>query len=1350
MRTATKSELPPIYLTVRLEGAVLVVFLTDGRAVSRHASGRYDETVLQSLSDASCDLSPGSGHARAAAAELCARLFPGEVGDYLFHSASRELNLQLTPKLDRLAWERAWDGATYAGEKFRMTRCLLEDEGEGADGAAPVMAPRHGRLRVLRVLPGERLSSDHTFISGAAGPIEWHCCASLGALAMQEGLDELQRHELVHFLGVSPEHAAALLSSRPQDADGPRLFAISGSADSALHGLVSLVRRCGYSLLVAPQHAGSDRDLGWLGATCDALNTGCSVGEAVRRVRATCGEDRIASLLRLYGVADQALVVPPEASHTTHDNLRQLTSLSCDLVDSTGWLHRLGGERYAELLASFHERSAAVVRRCGGVPDEPQGDDGVMSYFGYPLADEHASEQAVLAGLEIVKAVATLGVFSVRVGIATGRVTVKAGQPVGVSIHLAARLQKAAVPGEVLISRITRELVKHRFELQELPQALALKGIDAWQKAYRVLSDHRTTGRLESSRLTPFVGREFELGALGTQWNAACGGSTRVVLIKGEAGIGKSRLMREFRLELQRSGQESLECRCQADGSVSAFRALIDMLKRLLSFHGQDDTMVRIDKIVRGLPPGMAPAKAVPLIAALLSVPLASRYPALLGVPEALRQRTFSVLAEWFRCAARVAPICLVVEDIQWIDPSTREFLGQLVAQAEPLPLLVLLTQRAEADIDWPSPMVHQTIELRGLPPPSARWLLAQACGDSSLPADIVRMLAQRADGVPLFLEESARMAIELGARGDDNLQLLHDVPTTLEDLLMARLDGLGRAKAAAQLGAVIGREFPVSLLTSVRTREGIPSTRQELDASLAVLERSGLLIRGGGPEDLRYTFKHVLVRDTAYQSLWERDRRRIHRAVAASLREDCPELAEQQPELLAKHQTEAGLDADALTQWEVAARRAASRSAHDESISHLQCALALLARQPEVPERDRIELRLQLLLASRYIAIEGYGADRVERVYARAAQLCETLGDHVARLKVELGLEGYHFMRADFVRARELAQHSARMAADLPDPMGRLQANWAMASILFHEGDGMAALKRMDECLARYRPDQHRRGGVQDPGVMCLCYSAWGQWDLGYPDDALRRIDRVVALAGTLEHKFSLGEAYGFAAYVYGNRGDIDSAMAFAEEGILICEDRGFAVWLAHARVMHGRVLCERGRVAEGLAEMREGYAMWVRTGAVVTRPFYLAMQAEGFAFDGAPGKGLALLAEALRIAQAHGERYFEAEVRRLIAELTLQQALQEGEDARAQAERWLLSAFELAGRQGKRAFALRSAMSLARLWGECGRRRDAAALLGPALAWFSEGHGTRDLLAAHDLFDSLADSAEVTGEAR
>ncbi len=1282
--------------------------LSDGRSISRMARCHIVPAELRELS---ASARSGANGARRALWQI---LFPGAVGDFLGAAGHRPLVLQFPPDLDPLAWELAAKNDTPMAARWSVTRQVLFDD--ESSPMAPAPNAHGGLLRVLGVgVERDRLGAHTTnklLELRSLTAAQWS----------RQGAEALLAAQDVVFLDAA---AATLLPGVWIAADAarrPPLLVLCGAEAVSRLVCVREVARRGGAVLCTTGNVAELAD-----PLLTGLLAGHSVAESVRRMHADAALAHVSRQVVLYGQADIPLFTSRESGPMT-GTLRQVTTLSVDLVDSTRLLHDLGEERYSLLLEAFHATCNAIVQRHGGMSDDPQGDDGVMSYFGYPDASESAAEQAVAAAVELGPAVRAIGV-RLRIGVATGRVAVWRGQPVGVSIHLAARLQAAAEPGSLLVAESTSALLGKRFELEPTPLLLSLKGIAGPTAAYRVLGRSKATDYpgLESPP-TPntFVGRETELALLTDEWELAQRGRARVMVLVGEAGIGKSRLLTEFRRWLAKSGQASVECRGRADTKDTAFFALTDTLRRFLDLQPSDSAQTQQEKIVRRLPPDLPVGEAVSLVSKLLTLdgPPTDN-------PQRQRSRTMALLLEWFRSLLLYKPLCLVVEDAHWIDPSTGEFLAQLLTDSGDLPLLVVAAQRTETSIGWRLPLVHQTLELGRLSPVAARWLARKACGERSLPQDVLRLLAARSDGVPLFIEQSVRMALDTGTTA--SLQSLRlNVPSSLQGLLMARLDRLPEARPVAQLGAALGREFPEALLGAALAHGSTPLSLIELPARLQELEAAGLLARSGGATDPHWTFKHALMRDTAYQSLWESDRRRLHQDVAKVLEQQFPALVARQPELLARHQAAAGLDAQALAQWEVAARRAAADSAHEEAISHIDSALLLLTRQPPGRDRDATELRLVLLLASRCIATEGYGAGRVERLYARASELCGLLDDETALLKVELGLHGWHFARGDLQLAQDIAVRCESKLRASAGSIQRLQGSWALAITQFHRGDSLPAVERMDAVLAAYRVDMHRPGAVQDPGVMCLCYSAWAQWELGHVADALARIARVVELASLLKHRFSLGEAHGFAASVHFFCGDAVTALAHAERAIAICEDSGFAVWLAHALMMRGRLRCDLGAIDKGLADMDEAFAMWVGTGAAVTLPLYLTMRAEGQALAGRPAQGLVLLSEARALIGRTGERYYEAEVQRLTGELSWQEAGCEGAASVVEAESWLRSAQALAQAQHKHSFALRAAQARARIQISQGDAASAHALLQEALAAMPDKSATRDTVSA------------------
>ena len=1010
------------------------------------------------------------------------------------------------------------------------------------------------------------------------------------------------------------------------------------------------------------------------------------------------------ALPRLYGdawLARAAEVDNPDATLDDtplfEDGLRQVTAMSFDLVGSTRLMSQWGNERYSQALAAFHACCRELIERHGGLMDAPQGDDGLMAYFGLPVASETAAAQAVRAGLCMAAAVAELG-MQLRVGVATGQVAVAAGQAVGLPVHLAARLQSAAAPGTVLVAESTRALVADALvagALVLVPEfnAVSFKGIAGPQSAYRAepLADGPARLALaEPPALAAFLGREAELNLLLESFGRASAGAGQVLLVQGEAGIGKSRLLREFRAALHAGGHAVLHCRCTPEGAATAYSALGVALRELIGLREADEPASARTKVAALLsgPPWRFDDEAASLLLALL-------YPGHAGAgaaaAERARERSLALLVSLVSTAARAAVLCITFDDVHWVDPSTAELLARLAAQAGALPLMIIASARSGLALPWQPPAGSVHLTLRGLGEDAALALVSQVCAQTpGLAPDVLAWLAQRGDGVPLFLEESARMAARAAAEPGGMLRQ-QDIPARLQDLLMARLDSVGAARSVAQIGAVLGREFSTELLQAVVHDSGAALAPARVEQHLATLLEAGLLLRAGAQAEPGFRFRHALIRDTAYASLWERDRKGTHEQVAATLKASFPAKLALQPELLAHHLAQAGLAWPALQAYEAAARWAAARSAHREAIKLARRGLELAAQLPQQPDHQRCELRLQLLLAARHIAVEGYGAAQVETAYLRAGELCTALGDAAVRVRVGLGLEGYYFMRADFERALSLADEAAR--ASTGDALQAIQTDWARANVRWHQGDLPTALSLMDGCLQRYQATMFKPGTLQDPAVMCLCYSAWGLWERGEVALALQRVAHALALASELKHPFSQGEAHGFAASLHLFMGEAAAGLRQADQAIAICEEGGFAVWAAHAHMMRGRCRAALGDVAGGLREMAQAYANWVATGAVVTRPLYLALQAEGLMLAGDHAAALGLLAQAEATARQNNELYHLAEVLRLTGQAHLQQA---GPAAPAAARRAFLQAHALALQQGKRMFALRSAQAL------------------------------------------------------
>jgi predicted ATPase len=605
------------------------------------------------------------------------------------------------------------------------------------------------------------------------------------------------------------------------------------------------------------------------------------------------------------------------------------------------------------------------------------------------------------------------------------------------------------------------------------------------------------------------------------------------------------------------------------------------------------------------------------------------------------------------------------------LDASSQELLDRLVAAVADSRILVLVSLRPEKPLPWQDLAHVRRLSLGALGEQAAQAMVQNLQGNQTLAADVIRRLVAHTDGVPLFLEESTLLVLS-----QENYDQ-QAIPASLHDLLMARLDRLGAAKELAQFAATIGHEFSHALLRAVALAVALYDEPRLL-ANVDQLMGAGLVRRHEDIAALRYSFKHALIRDTAYRSLLTRTRRLIHRCIADAFVEKFPEIGRNQPELVAHHYTEAGQTQQAVDYWQKAALRSAERYDSSEAIGHLKKGLQLLATIPNAPGRLRQELDLQAVLAGRLIATQGYGAAGVETVYQRALELARELGDTPRSLQMMLGLESFHFMRSNFQMAHRLADECLALARQLSDPSRELNVHWVLGDIFFHQGDHARCEAHLSECMNNYQKSYHRPRMLQDPAVMSLSYCSWTYWMLGFPERALATVTRAIVLAEELAHPFSKSVAYSFGAGLHLFRGEFAAARRLAERAIELSTEHGFPVWLAHSTVVQGRARVEDGDVSAGIEDMERGIGLWEGSGSVVTTPYYKTLLAEGYAAAGQPELGLKQLQEAQSMVDRTGERYYEAEICRVRGELLLQ--ARGAQHAQADAEAYFARAVEVA----------------------------------------------------------------------
>ncbi len=1034
---------------------------------------------------------------------------------------------------------------------------------------------------------------------------------------------------------------------------------------------------------------------------------------------------------------------------------RQLTVMFIDLVGSTTLSQQLDPEDYHACVVTYQAVCHQVIARYEGHIAQYLG-DGVLVYFGYPTAHEEDAVRAVRSGLEVVTAVSQLEFtppLQVRIGIHTGPVVVGeigAGErterlALGETPNLAARVQGVAEPDTVFISQATYRLVQGFFICEAMgPQEL--KNVAAPVELYCVQGEGEAHTRFEVSvqkGLTPLVGREAELGLLRQRWAQAKDEAGQVVLLSGEPGIGKSRLMQELKEQLAHEGATHMEFRCSPYHRNSALYPIIDHLQHQLQFAREDAPAVKLEKLQHTLSPYRFPqADTVPLLAALLSLPHPAGYPPLTVSPEKQKEKTQAALVGWLVDEAEQNTAYITWEDVHWADPSTLELLTLLLAQLPTTRLLAMLTYRPEFSPPWGSPSYVSQLTLSRLGQPDVAVMVEQVTGGKALPTEVVRQIASKTDGVPLFVEELTKMVVESGVvrAVNSHYELTGPlaaltIPSTLQDSLMARLDRLGTAKEVAQHGATIGREFSYELLQAVS-----PLEAASLQQGLQQLVKAELVYQRGLFPQARYVFKHALIQDTAYQSLLKSTRQHYHQQIAQVLAERFPETAETQPELLAHHYTEAGLSAQAIPYWQQAGQKASQRSANAEAMSHLTKGLELLKTLPDTLERTQQELDLQLTLGPVLMILKGLADPEVEKVYTRARSLCQRVGETPRLFTVLAGLRSFYHGRGKHQTARELGEQLLGLAQRVQDPALLLEAHLDLGGSLYLLGELIAARMHLQQSIALYDPRQHHSHafvcGGSDPGVNGLCNEALLLWSLGYPDQALKRSHAGLTLARELSQPSSLCVALGMAALLHQLRGEIQATQRQTEEMIALSREQGYLAMEPLGTVMQGGVLAEQGQVEEGIAKLRQGVAAFRAARAERGLPYYLALLALAYAKAGRAEEGLAVQAEALDLVHRNGERVSEAGLYVLKGWLLLARS----GDNQAEAEGCFRHAIDIARRQSAKSSELRAVMSLSVLLQRQEKKEEARQMLAEIYGWFTEGFDTKDLQDARALLDELS----------
>jgi len=1046
---------------------------------------------------------------------------------------------------------------------------------------------------------------------------------------------------------------------------------------------------------------------------------------------------------------------PPDAER------RQLTVMFCDLVDSTKLSGQLDPEEYRDVVRAYQSACTEVIRRYDGYIAQLLG-DGLLVYFGYPHAHEDDAQRAVRTGLGILAAMGDLNTalqhakgiqLALRLGLHTGLVVVGemggAGRQEQLALgevpNVCSRIEGLAAPNTIAVSEATYRLIQGYFEYQDLG-VQTLRGVAEPITVYQILRESGATSRLDVAEprgLTPLVGRESEVTLLLERWEQVKAGQGQVMLLSGEPGIGKSRLVQTLKNHVVHEPHTRWECRSLSYYQNTALYPLMDLFQRTLQWQHDETPDEKLGKLEQPLRQYRLPLEeTVPLFAPLLSLPIPEdRYPPLHLSPQRQRQKTLETIVAILLELAEHQPVLFILEDLHWTDPTTLELLNLLIEQTPTASMLVLLTCRPHFQPAWHHRSYLTEIPVNRVSHAQVEQIVAGISDGKTLPAEVLQQIIAKTDGVPLFVEEMTKAILESGQLKalDGHYELVGalstlTIPATLQDSLMARLDRLVTAKGIAQIGAIIGRQFAYDLLQAVSQVD-----EMMLQHELGRLVEAEIVYQRGLPPQAYYFFKHALIRDSAYESLLKSTRQHYHQRIAQVLETQFPETAETQPELVAHHYTEAGLTEKAVHYWYHAGQGTAKRSAHAEAIAHLRTGLELLKIVLETPERVQREVDLLIALGASLNATQGQAAPEVEQTYSRARHLCQHLDDPHQLFPVLRGLWQYYNSRAELQTAHTLGEQLLTLAQQAQDTVLHLAAHRALGATLFFLGELASAHTHFTQGIALYDAQQHRASAFlygENAGVLSHICDARALWFMGYPDQGLVRSQEAIILAQQSTHSVSLSFTLSTAAIFHSFRREVRCTQECADGVTRLAQEQGFPHWMAIGAMLRGWALAHQGQAKEGIAQITEGLTASRGTGTETLRPYFLSLLAEAYGIIGQPEAGLTALTEALTHVETTGERWCEAELYRLQGALLLQQA----SDNATEAESCFHHALDIARHQQAKSFELRSAMSLSRLWQQQGKRAAARELLAPVYGWFTEGFDTADLQEAKALLDALA----------
>jgi class 3 adenylate cyclase/predicted ATPase len=1047
-----------------------------------------------------------------------------------------------------------------------------------------------------------------------------------------------------------------------------------------------------------------------------------------------------------------------DASFPDTAERRQVTVMFADLVGSTALSTRMDPEDLREVISAYRKCVAETVRHLGGFVSQYLG-DGVLIFFGYPQAHEDDAERAVRAALQLVAAVAGLKTHAplqTRVGIATGLVVVgemsdagglRERGIVGETPNLAARLQSSAEPNQVVIADNTRRLLGNIFELKDLGSK-HLKGMAEEIRAWAVLQASSVASRFEAmhaTRLTDLVGREEELGLLLRRWARAKAGEGQVVLLSGEPGIGKSRLTAALLEHIGREPYTRLRYFCSPHHADSALYPIIGHFERVARLAYNDSLQTKLDKLDRVLAQTAASKEDAALYAEMLSLPNDGRYPALHLTPEQRRQRTLETLWAQVEGLSRKNPVLMIFEDAHWSDPTSLEALSRAVNRIASLPILLIVTFRPEFDPPWIGRPHVTALTLNRLAEREVSMMIDRVVGSKPLPANVRRDIIERTDGVPLFVEEITRAVLEAESAAKHVIAAIlstaTEVPASLHASLMARLDRLGPAKEVAQIGAAIGREFSHALLSAVAQKP-----EAQLNSAIEALLAAGLVFRQGTPPEVIYLFKHVLVQDAAHGTLLREPRRALHARIAATLETQFTDIVERQPEVMARHCTEAGLIEKAAHLWGKAGQRSLNRSALIEAVEQLSRALAHIAALPSNVELRREQIGLQVALINPLMHVKGYAAPETKEAAEQARRLIEQAESNgeppdepLLLFSILYGFWVAHYVAFDGDVICDLAAQFLTLAEERKAALPLVTGHRLMGASFLHAGEIAKARTHLDKAIELYEPDKHRSRAMlfgQDVRVAALFYRSLALWQLGYPDAAMRDAARAVTDARDTGQAATMMAALAITSLTHIHCGNYPVAKAQLDEVCALADEKSAMFWKVGGMLLRGCVAALSGNPKDAVQTIGSGIRAWRSTGASLWVPVFLTHLISAHADLGQFDEAQRFVVEAMTLVQQTKERWYDAEIHRVAGEIEMRTPKRDA----CKAETYLRHALDVAQAQQAKASELRAATSLAGLWRDRGKCGEARGLLAPIHDWYSEGFDTNDLRQAKALLDTLA----------